>query len=147
MCRSMKSGLRAARFSVRTLKRCDAGPRLCSALAAAVRRAVFRKVAGGSALGLEHPLASYLNSFRQLRRMRRVDSAVALAVAKVKDKADDQPADQAQPICPAEAVDHQAAGDDPENRDEGRRRNAKPSFQPWIFHAHDPDAGADENEC
>ena len=78
--------------------------------------------------------------------MRRVDPTVALAVAKVKDEADEQPYNQSHPICPAESIDHRATGDDAENRDERRGGNAESPFELGMLHAHDPDTGANETE-
>src|SRR5581483_4448101 len=91
-------------------------------------------------------VARHLNSFRHFRRMRRIDSTVALAVAKVEDEADEQPDDESHPVGPTETVDHRAAGDDAENCDQRRSRNAEPAFELGIFHAHDPNTCANENE-
>src|SRR5207237_6420741 len=80
----------------------------CLDLARAVLRAVSAPAV--AARSLQHPVTRHLYSLRHLCWMRRVNAAVALAVAKVKDEADEQPDDQSHPICPAESIDHRATG-------------------------------------
>src|SRR5260370_42443595 len=101
---------------------CVGALRRCSDLARAVLGAV-----SAAAVGNSPQLPGELNSLRHLRRWR-VDAAVALPVAEVKDEANQEPNDQPHPICPTEAVDHRAARDDPEYRDEWRRRYAESPF-------------------
>ena len=44
--------------------------------------------------------------------------AVPLAIGEIEDQADDQPDDEPQPVGPAQAVDHGAAHDDAEDRNQ-----------------------------
>src|ERR1700733_10537026 len=49
--------------------------------------------------------------------------AVLHAVAEVEDEADRQPHAEPQPVGPAQAVDHRAADQDAEDRDQRQRRH------------------------
>lgn len=78
--------------------------------------------------------------------MRRVDAAVALAVAEIEDEANQQPHDQSHPVRPAKAIDHGAARDDAKNGDERRRRHPERAFELGMLHAHDPHPGTHQYE-
>src|SRR2546428_1702272 len=122
MFRSTKSAPRARRFSARMPKRCADALKPCSGSEVAVRRDRFPKAAGAKRCGrrlrndsLQQTVAIHLNSFRHVGRLGRIETAVALAVAKIEDEADQKPDDQSQPVRQTEHVDHSSTRNNSED--------------------------------
>src|SRR5262245_56299350 len=76
------------------------------------------------------PLMTVTNRASAVRALRlRLEPAVRPAVAEVEREADRQPHAEPQPVGPAEAVDHRAADDDAERRDDLNRRHAEGALE------------------
>src|ERR1700693_1243041 len=123
----------------------------CLELALAVRHADLAKAAGVRSrpvwaanwrYRLQQPVTRHLYSFRHVRRLGRIKAPVLLAKAEVEDKSDEQPHDEPHPIRPAKPVNHRAAGNDAEYRDEGRGWQDKYALQLGVGQPHDPHARA-----
>src|SRR3954453_3528619 len=92
------------------------------------------------------PLRTFTNAASASGFLRvALQTAVLHAVAEVEHEADRQPHAEPQPVGPAEAVNHRAADDDAENRDERQRRHDEGARNLRPADAHDPDPRADQD--
>src|SRR5580700_5118863 len=95
-----------------------------------------------------------LTSVRHLMRWRTCDAArdcvlhfaVTAAVTEINNQSDGQPHEEPHPVGPAQAVDHGAAHDYPQDRHHWQQGHLESALQVWSSVAQNPNSGAHQNE-